>query len=566
MMSIRPLFSKIFSGALVALVAFTLMKPTVARAQATEAQYIKDEVVAGAWLKPSHRPLFQKFYGDRGYAAVWTSNGQLTQRAIELRAAVLRVVPAHGLKMKDYWTPQIESFFRPNFDVRAWLAAEMALSKVFIDVSIGLNIGRINPQTIATDIKFTQRTFTDWPELQNAANGGGIAATWDRLAPQHEGYKRLQIALSRLVETERAGGFKPIYSTKKTLQIGTNDPIVKAIKRRAQAMGYLVSSIDNAYDAELARIIADIQEWNLAAPTGKLAPNDSASWEYFSVSSVRRIQQTELSMEKYRWLPRELEARHIFVNLATQRLKLQDAGNSLDTVREMKTINGRPTRKTPSMRDETRHVVLNPTWGVPPRIFAEDKLTHIRELLSKGGYPAFDSWMTANRYTVMDETLTSIIQSNTIDWMNLDPSAPRGFFIVQQPGYMNALGRAKVMLGNPWMIYMHDTNERDLFSTAANRARSSGCIRLERPIDMVEYLLRGTNWNRSALDAFVAKPGETKDKETWVKIPEANRIAIYTMSLTAQIGDDNIMRFTQDVYGQNLEVLKALQAAGFYKP
>ncbi|MEK7355733.1 MAG: hypothetical protein AAB250_04760, partial [Bdellovibrionota bacterium] len=126
MMSIRPLFSKIFSGALVALVAFTLMKPTVARAQATEAQYIKDEVVAGAWLKPSHRPLFQKFYGDRGYAAVWTSNGQLTQRAIELRAAVLRVVPAHGLKMKDYWTPQIESFFRPNFDVRAWLAAEMA--------------------------------------------------------------------------------------------------------------------------------------------------------------------------------------------------------------------------------------------------------------------------------------------------------------------------------------------------------------------------------------------------------------------------------------------------------
>lgn len=560
MKSIRTL--SLFFALSIALTA--IGSPSSALAQ-TEADYVKEEVEAGAWLKPTNRPFFQKLYRDRAYQTIWTSNGQLNQRAVELRNAVTQVLPAHGLKARDYWTNQIESFFQPNFDVRAWLAAEMALSKVFLDVSMQLNVGRVNPQTVATDVKFEQRSFTDWDQLQIAANGGGIAALWDRLAPQHEGYKRLQIALARMSEIERTGGFKPIYAPKTTLKKGSKDPIVKSIKARASAMGYLVSSVDDLFDDELEAIVKDIQEWNLATPSGQLKPTDHATWEWFSVSSARRVQQIELSMEKYRWLPRTLESRHIFVNLATQRLKLQDPSNTMESVREMKTINGRPTRKTPSMRDETKHVVLNPTWGVPPRIFAEDKLTHIRSLLSSGGYPAFENWMTTNRYVVMDETLTTRLSNSSIDWMNLDPVKPAGFYIVQQPGYNNALGVVKIMLGNAWFIYMHDTNERNLFAEAANRAKSSGCIRLERPLDMAEYLLRGTKWTRPAIDAFVAKPGETKEKESWVKIPEANRITIYTLPVTAQIGDDNVIRFTQDVYGQNLQVLKALQAAGFYK-
>lgn len=543
--------------------ASVVARPAVSHAQ-TEAEYLKDEVTSGAWLKPANRPYFQKLYGDRAYQTIWTANGQLNQRAIELRSAVMAVVPAHGFKVKDYWTAQIESFFQPNFDPRAWLAAEMALSKVFLDVSIQLSVGRIKPQAVATDIKYEQRSFTDWPELQVAANGGGIAGLWDRLAPQHEGYKRLQIAILRLLDVERNGGFKPIYPGKKTLKVGSNDPIIKTIKARVQAMGYNVSSVDTIFDEELKSIIEDIQEWNLANKTGQLAPGDNDTWEWFSVSSVRRIQQLELSLEKYRWLPRTMENRYIFVNLATQRLRVQDP-EANERVREMKTINGRPTRKTPSMRDETKHVVLNPTWGVPPTIFAEDKLTHIRQLLKSGGYPAFDDWMAKSRFFVMDDTLTKRIDSYSIDWMNLDPKTAN-FYIVQQPGYMNALGVAKIMLGNPWFIYMHDTNERDLFLTAANRAKSSGCIRLERPIDMVEYLLRGTKWDRTSIDSFVAKPGETKEKESWVKVPDQNRIPLYTMSLTSQVGDDNVIRFTQDVYGQNLQVLKALQAAGFYKP
>lgn len=544
-------------------VLVTFSAPLIAKADSAS-DYLKSEVNSGSWLTSVDRPTFQKFYGDRGFQPVWTTNdGTLNARASELREAVARVVAAHGMRPTDYWTSKIESFFQPNFDPRTWLAAEMALSKVFLDVSIDLNVGRVNPQAVSTDIKFTQRSFTDWAALADAANGSSIAALWDRLAPQHEGYKRLQIALAHMRDVERAGGFKPIYPISKTLQKGSNHPLVKSIKLRAQAMGYNVSSIDTRFDDELVAIIKDIQEWNLATPTGKLGPGDTSSWEWFGVSSARRIQQIELSMEKYRWLPRELEARHIFVNLATQRLRVQDP-NAPAAVREMKTINGRPDRKTPSMRDETKNVVLNPTWGVPPTVFAEDKLTHIRDLLTHGGWYAFDSWMAQMRFVTMDSTMTSIIDSHSIDWMNLNPKQA-DFFIIQQPGYNNALGVAKVLLGNPWMIYMHDTNERDLFLSTYNRARSSGCIRLERPLDMVEYLLRGTNWTRPALDAFVAKPGETKDKETWVKIPDGNRIPLYTMSLTTQVGDDNIIRFTQDVYGQNLQLLQTLQAAGFYK-
>ena len=537
-----------------ALTGSTLLSSIEAHAQQSEADYIKSEVETGTWLTPASRPFFHKLYSDRGYQPIWTNEGQLNSRATELRSAVFTTLPAHGLPSKDYWTQQIESFFQPTFDPRAWLAAEMALSKIYMDAAIQVSTGRLSPDSISKDIKFTRRQFLDWSDLQSAANNGGISAMLDRLAPQHEGYKRLQTALARLREVQAQGGFGVLAPSRSTLRVGVNAPIVKSIKTRVSKMGYFVSSIDTVYDSELSEIIKDIQDHNMANPTGVLGPRDAQSWEYFSVSSAKRIQQIEINMEKYRWLPRQFENKYLFVNLATQKLKLVDPSNTMESVKEMRVVNGRPTRKTPSMRDETSAIVFNPTWGVPPTVFAEDKLTKIRDLLSTQGWAGFDAWMDQMRFTIMDSSLQ----------MNLDPKTA-DFFIVQQPGYNNALGVAKIVLKNPWSIYMHDTNERELF-TQSMRARSSGCIRLQRPLDMVEYLLQGSEWNRAKIEDYVAKPGETKEKETWVKIPQQNKLAIYTMSLTAQVGDDNIIRFTSDAYQQNAQILTALQANGFYKP
>jgi L,D-transpeptidase YcbB len=521
---------------------------------------IRSDLERGSGVPSSAKASLQKFYGDRGYEPAFVRNGQVTSLVAELKAAITAIAPAHGLSPKDYWTPNLEAL---SIAVPLPANAEYLFAKAYVDLAIHLQTGRIAPDRISNDIKYTRQTFTGWDAIRAGAMNQGLASALESVAPRHAGYRKLVKALARMREVEARGGFKPLKISS-SLKVGSSSPVVKEIKTRVAAMGYAVASIDSKFDSQLSTIIADIQESNLASPSGRISTSDSATLEWFSVSSTRRIQQLEMNLEKYRWLPSELESRHIFINLATQHLYLVDPTNTIESLKDMRVINGRPDRKTPSMRDATTSVVFNPKWTVPPTVFAEDKVTALQKISQTEGAYGIENWFSKGRYTVVDDELRRQISPSSVDWMNLNPKTAN-FYIVQLPGYDNALGVVKVMLGNPWAIYLHDTNDRDLFSNAM-RARSSGCIRMQRPLDMAEYLLRGTKWNRPAIDAYVPHDSfEMKEKESWVKLPESNKLPVYTMSLTARLGDDNVIRFTQDVYKQNAAILAALQSAGFAK-
>ncbi len=510
---------------------------------------------------PATAKAYEKFYSDRSFAPAFVNGGYATALVSELKQAILTVAPRHGLSPRDYWTANLESMSQMAPQPAG---AEAAYAKAYIDLAMHIEIGRLNPSSISKDIKYARQPFTGWSALQAGALNQGLATALESLAPTHEGYRGLVSALERMRAIEAQGGFKALAKSSSTLKVGSSASVVKDIKSRAAALGYYVASIDTKFDSQLSTIISDIQQSNLAPVTGRLSPSDSATWEWFSVSSARRIQQIELNMEKYRWLPRQLETRHIFINLATQKLSVVDPTNTIESLKDMRVINGRAERKTPSMRDEVTSVVFNPKWTVPPTVFAEDKVTALKGLIQTQGYAGVDSWFSQGRYTVVDDELRRQLSPSSIDWMNLNP-ATANFYIVQLPGYDNALGVAKVMLNNPWAIYLHDTNDRNLFSNSM-RARSSGCIRMQYPLDMAEYLLRNTKWNRPAIDAFVPHSSyEMKEKETWVKIPQENKLPVYTLSVTARLGDDNVIRFTQDVYKQNAAILAALQGSGFLK-
>lgn len=523
---------------------------------------LKSTLLASATLSATSRSFVQKLYEARGFAPIFVINGQLSPAAQELRAAVASIAPLHGLKVSDYWTTAHEAYFTIPFNPALATQVEMELARAYTDLAVHVSIGRINPSSVSSDIKYARQPF-NVAALPAGVSGEGIAHMLNRIAPQHDLYKKQLTIMARLLQIKAQGGFASIGPAKSTLRVGVSSPIVAQIKTRLTQMGYRLTNTTPLYDDELAEVIRDVQTTNLTDPTGMIVPGSSATWEYFKNSSDRRIQQVEANLEKLRWMPNQLESRHIFVNLATSHLYVTDPnlGPQFNTLRDMRIINGRPTRKTPSMRDSTENIVLNPTWGVPTTVFREDKVPMIRDILARGGQYALQDWFAQKRFTVMDDSFQNYIDPLTIDWLNLNPRAAN-FYIVQQPGWDNALGVAKVMLKNPWSIYMHDTNERELFPSNL-RELSSGCMRMEYPIDMVEYLLQGTEWDRFKIDGFVAGPGEIKDKETWVKIPLANKIALYTMHLAANLGDDGVMRFTRDLYAQNASILSALQTAGF---
>ena len=116
------------------------------------------------------------------------------------------------------------------------------------------------------------------------------------------------------------------------------------------------------------------------------------------------------------------------------------------------------------------------------------------------------------------------------------------------------------MLTNPYAIYLHDTNRRDLFHEAS-RLQSSGCIRLEKPLDLAEYLLVDLPyWSRSKIEEFVVKPGQVLEKETTVNLKKS--LAVYLVPLTSQMNSDGVIRQTIDSYGHNQSILAQMKAGG----
>lgn len=521
---------------------------------------IKSEIESSVKLSQASKSQLAALYAGRGYEPIWVNTQGLNDAAKSLRAAVAKI-NLHGFPVTDYWPAAVETAFTTPLAPSAQLAQEIALSRVLLVVASNLSVGRVDPSSVSEDVKFEQRTFTGIDKVIQSLATQNFEQLFDSLAPSHDQYLKLKQVLSRLRAIEASGGFAAIRPSGSTLQRGSASPIVRELKVRAKLMGYPITNIDNQFDVELENAIKDIQKANLASPTGKLSPSDKASWEFFSVTSARRIQQVELNMEKFRWLPTSLESRHIFVNLAIQEARLIDPSLSNPLLSVQGVINGRPERKTPSMRDEIKSVVMNPTWTVPPTVFSQDKLPAIQKIQGQG-QAALRSWFAQKGFRVLRSS--GELDPADIDWLRMSGSNP-SVSLQQKPSYDNALGIVKFPMGNPWAIYMHDTNERNLFGSKSNRQLSSGCVRLPKPVDFAAYLLKGTQWTRESIEAILAKPGEIKDKPTQVNLPKEVRLPVYIISITARLGDDGVMRFTQDHYQQNLALLNKLKASGYYR-
>lgn len=524
------------------------------------AQSLKNEIEGSAKISRTSKAQLTTIYLPRNFEPIWVNAQGFTPAAQNLRAAIA-MLNTHGLPVTDYWPASVEAAFTAPLAPANHLSHEIALSRILLAAATNVSVGRVDPSSVASDIKFEQRSFVGFDKIHQAILAQRFDTLWDELAPKHEHYIKLKQVLARLRATEAAGGFGAIRPATSTLQVGSTSPLVRELKNRARLMGYQITNIDNVFDSQLEFAVKDIQKANLTAATGKLSRTDKGSWEFFSVTSARRIQQVELNMEKLRWLPTTLERRHILVNLATQEARLIDPNLTNPNLMLQGVINGRPERKTPSMRDEIKSVVMNPTWTVPETVFAQDKLPAIRKIQGLGPI-AIRSWFAEKGFKVVRSSAE--LDPASIDWLNMSATRP-SVYLVQQPSYDNALGVVKFLMGNPWAIYMHDTNERNLFTAKSNRQLSSGCVRLPKPIDFAEYLLQGTQWNRANIEALVAKPGEIKDKQTYVTLAKEARLPVYIISLTARLGDDGVMRFTQDHYLQNLALLNKLKASGYYR-
>jgi murein L,D-transpeptidase YcbB/YkuD len=240
-------------------------------------------------------------------------------------------------------------------------------------------------------------------------------------------------------------------------------------------------------------------------------------------------QRIALNMKRWRYLPKHMGDKYLLVNMANFRLDLMKNGKS---EMNMKVIIGRQARRTPVLAESISAVVLAPEWNVPHRIAVRDILPLAKRspsYLAEHHYKIYEGWQNP----AVEVPLTDV------DWDGFN-SRINTYRFVQAAGEDNALGTVKFVFPNDKSIYLHDTNHKELFAREM-RALSSGCIRVERPVDLAHALLKEQNWDKTLLQNTIER-AQTRDVKLLEPMP------VYLMYWTTWVDEKGNLQVRDDVY------------------
>ena len=238
-----------------------------------------------------------------------------------------------------------------------------------------------------------------------------------------------------------------------------------------------------------------------------------------------RVRQIVQNMERWRWLPQDLGQRYILVDVPAYTLDVVERDQPVMT---MRVVVGKPSWPTPVLSAVMRHVVLSPDWRVPPSIAAQELVPILR---ANPGYLA--------QHNMRLSYGTRPVDPRSIDWGKVS-TKNFPYRLRQEPGPKNPLGTIKFMFPNRFQVYLHDTPSRTLFAKS-ERALSHGCVRVEKPTDLAEYVLRGV----LSRERIVAGLGQRTSRTVLLAEP----LPTYFMYRTVLVKDDGTVQFRPDIYG-----------------
>jgi L,D-transpeptidase YcbB len=337
------------------------------------------------------------------------------------------------------------------------------------------------------------------------------------------------------------GGWPTIPADAK-FALGTPGPNDELLRKRLIVTGDLAADkATGAYDDALAEGVKRFQARHGLALTGTVTPRTLAA---LNVPVQKRIKQLEASLERLANMNFSFGQRYVVVNIPAT---FAEAVEDDKVVRRYRVIVGKTEKPSPTLTAQITSVNLNPTWTVPSSIAKTEISAHMRK---------DPSYLSRMHMEVLDAH-DAPIDPHSVDWSgNHTPN----FTVRQQNGAWNALGAVKIDMPNSYSVYMHDTNQRNLFNDDY-RFDSHGCSRVDNVRDLAAWLLKDQpQWNRAAIDAAIAT-GQRHDIAVTKKVPVA------WVYLTAWMTRDQTVQFRNDIYAQDEQLLEATaeEAAFFNK-
>ncbi|MEP7013350.1 MAG: L,D-transpeptidase family protein [Acidobacteriota bacterium] len=469
------------------------------------------------------------FYQRRSFLPAWSAENHLLPVADQLLLA-LQVAADEGLRPEDYRFTALRSRadeVRRGSDAPERAELDLLLTDAFFSFASDLGNGRLNPDAPkVSKAKASECLPTTTDSDPAAILEAALGATRVRTAlagfvPSERSYLLLREALVRYRDQARRGD-PALIAAGRSLEIGGRGERVIQLRERLYAAALSAgaelpppSPNPDLFDEPLAQAVRQFQARNGFAEDGIAG---AAILAELNRSSEDHIQQIEANLERWRWLPSDLGARYVRVNIPAFRLDAMEEDRS---VLSLRVIVGKPgDTSTPTLNSSMKAIQLNPSWYVPKKILD-------REILPK-----------AQR----DPTFLT-----RLGYVSLSEDRLR-----QKPGPSNALGQFKFVFPSRYGVYLHDTPTRTLFSREF-RALSHGCVRVENPFDLAVWALRNDpEWTPEAIRERL-----DTGKEKQVTLSEA--VPVHIGYWTAWAGDDGVLRFGRDVYKQDAELIRRLE-------
>src|SRR5919198_167255 len=477
------------------------------------------------------------FYAGRSYQPVWVSP-RGTRPGVRTLLAAICDAEAEGLRPSDYRPEQLQralsAIDAASGDPAALTNAETLFSLAFARYGLHLATGRVPPQKTGW---WTGRRELDAAKALSLLAEGDVKKALSALQPKHEQYAKLKRVLQEVRAVQASGGW-PDVPRGETIAPGARSERVRAVRERLRATGELrgnASADPTFYDPALVEAVKRFQERHGLEPDGRIG---SATVAALRASPAERIAQLEANLERWRWLPDDLGERHVLVNIPTFDLQAFERGRR---VTRMRVVAGLPDWPTPVFTARMEGVEFHPPWWVPRKILAEEIVPKLR------ADPKYAASVGLRLISKEDGTE---IDPATVDWNAVDPSQELPFRFIQPSGEDNPLRHVRFTMPNRYVVFLHDTPEQWWFERT-ERAFSHGCVRVEKPEELTEFVLRGTEgWSIEAVkDTF--RSGARRS----VKAADPPRV--HLVYFTAWVEDDGTVRFSKDIYGRDA-VMKRL--------
>ncbi|RFM29976.1 L,D-transpeptidase family protein [Deminuibacter soli] len=460
-------------------------------------QHVSDTIANG----------IRNFYNVRNLQFAWFASDGLTEQAYGFRSLYKVVTDSSAKKLDDRVDELMQSdTLSVSAGNASFVKTELLLTRRFVqfvhdqyNTSAASVVQQFIPLQKQDVLKMADSILQSKEKNDVAVN---------------DTYSAVKKELEKYVAIAHKGGWNTIPAVPKKLVKGTHATVVTLIKKRLIATGELAGNdTSDVFSDTLVNAVKSFQQTHGHTPDGIVS---NALLQEMNLPVLSRIQQLLINMHRMRWVPATPKDRLILVNIPEFKLHVWEGNKKAF---DMNVVVGKDAHGTTMFSGNLNEIVFSPYWNLPPSIIRNEVLPS----------------MEKNKHYLEEKHMEITGEQNGLP------------VIRQLPGEQNALGKVKFLFPNSFNIYFHDTNEKDLFKKDF-RAYSHGCIRLEDPVKMAQYLLQDMpKWTPQRIDSAM---NSGKEKFVELKKPVPVLISYYT----AWMDENNTLQFRADIYGHDAKL------------